>query len=276
MKDFGLVSIITPSYNCSKYVGKTIESIKAQTYQNWELLITDDCSSDNSIAIIEQYAKNDNRIKLFCMASNSGAAKARNNSIMQARGRYIAFCDSDDRWFPEKIEKQLKFMRSKNCALTYTSYLETNEKDKITGYVKCLPQIDYRGIIRDDGIGCLTAIYDKDMIGTILLPELKNREDWCIWINIIHKTGAAIGLQEPLALYLKRSGSLSSNKIAMLRYNYDVYHKVLRFNHFVSAVLLTGYFLPYYFYKKLKQKLDFACSNYKSASVRDLLNENAV
>lgn len=257
MNNYGLVSIITPSFNCATYIAKTIEAIQAQTYTNWELLITDDCSSDNSTEIIKEYALKDKRIKLFCLEKNAGAAKARNNSISQAKGRYVAFCDSDDRWLPEKLEKQLAFMNEKDCALTYTSYYVTDEADSIIGYVKCLQMINYYKIIRDDGIGCLTAIYDSEKVGIFNMPDLKKRQDWGSWIEIIKKTGTAYGLDEPLALYMVRGNSLSSNKVKLLRYNFNVYHKVLKFNKIASCLILGGIFLPYYAYKKLKQKFDF-------------------
>ena len=122
MTDYGLVSIITASFNCSAFIGETIESIQAQTYTNWELLITDDCSTDNSREVINSYADKDPRIRLLRLDKNSGAGIARNNSIREAKGRFIAFCDSDDRWKPEKLERQLAFMTENSYGLTYTSY----------------------------------------------------------------------------------------------------------------------------------------------------------
>lgn len=137
MDNYGLVSIITPSYDCADFIGETIDSILSQTYTNWELLITDDCSTDKSRDIIREYADNDSRIKLLKLEKNSGAGVARNNSIKEAKGRFIAFCDSDDRWFPDKLEKQLAFMAAKDCQMSHTSYLTCDEVDKITGIVVC-------------------------------------------------------------------------------------------------------------------------------------------
>jgi glycosyltransferase involved in cell wall biosynthesis len=252
--DYGLVSIITPSYNCAQFVAETIEAILAQSYTNWELLITDDCSSDNSCEIIQRYADNDPRIKLLRLEKNSGAGVARNNSISAAKGRFIAFCDSDDRWTSNKLERQLSFMVDNNYGLTYTSYATTDEDGKVIGYVECMTKLNYSRIIRDNGIGCLTAIYDAEKIGKFYMPIIRKRQDWCLWIEIIKSIGAAYGLQEPLAIYRTRNGSISSNKVEMLKYNYAVYHDVLNFSAPVAALLLCGYFLPYYFYKKLKQK----------------------
>ena len=257
MTDYGLVSIITASFNCSAYIGETIESIISQTYKNWELLITDDCSTDDSREMIMRYAAKDSRIKLLKLDKNSGAGIARNNSISEAKGRFIAFCDSDDRWSPEKLERQLQFMVDNKYGLTYTSYDTCDESGNINGYVECLKKLNYAKILRDNGIGCLTAIYDAANIGRHYMPSIRKRQDWCLWIDIIRKTGAAYGLREPLALYRVRQGSISSNKKEMLRYNHAVYHEVLHFNSMFSWVILGGYFMPYYFYKKIKQKFDY-------------------
>ena len=176
---------------------------------------------------------------------------------MKATGRLFAFFASDDRWYPKKLERQLEFMTENGYGLTYTSYDTCDESGVINGYVECVPKLTYAKIIRDNGIGCLTAIYDTEKIGKHYMPSIRKRQDWCLWIDIIKNNGAAYGLQEPLALYRVRQGSISSNKLEMLGYNYDVYHKVLGYNPVVSGLLLGGYFLPYYFYKKSKQKRDY-------------------
>lgn len=257
MMQHDLVSIITPSYNSSKFIGETIKSIQSQTYTNWELLITDDCSTDNSIKVITEYCELDPRIKLLVLNKNSGAGIARNNSITAAQGRYIAFCDSDDRWYPEKLERQLEFMKKNGCALTYTSYDVCDEYGNLSGYVNCLRRISKRKILRDNGIGCLTAIYDASIIGKHYMPSMRKRQDWCLWIDIISKIGEAKGLQESLSLYRDRSNSISANKVEMLKFNYEVYHTFLKKSPLVSWSILMFYFMPYYFYKKLKQKSDY-------------------
>lgn len=257
MTEYGLVSIVTPSYNCSEFINETITSIQSQTYTNWELLITDDCSTDNSRDIIQGYADADPRIKLLVLDKNSGAGIARNNSIKEAKGRFIAFCDSDDRWYPDKLEQQLKFMVENNYHLTYTSYDTCDDGGNINGFVQCLSKLSKAKILRDNGIGCLTAIYDAKKIGKQFMPSIRKRQDWCLWIDIITKYGPAYGLQKPLALYRVRQGSISSNKIEMLRYNFNVYNQVVGYNKLISTLLLGGYFLPYYFYKKDKQKRDY-------------------
>lgn len=257
MGDYGLVSVITPAYNSAKFIAETIESVLAQTYPYWEMIITDDCSTDNTCEIIEGYAEKDPRIKLICLDKNSGAGVARNTSIKAAKGRFIAFCDSDDRWYPEKLERQIVFMKEKDCALSYTSYDVCDEDGKIFGFVECLPSLNNSKILRNNSIGCLTSIYDTEKIGKRYMPELRKRQDWCLWMEIIAACKKAYGIQEPLALYRDRAKSISSNKIEMLKYNYQVYHSFLKKNHIVAGSYLVFRFLPYYFYKKFKQKQDY-------------------
>ena len=257
MKDFGLVSIITPSYKSAQFIGETIESIQAQTYTNWELLITDDCSPDNSRDVIQSYANMDSRIKLLILDKNSGAGVARNTSIKNAKGRYIAFCDSDDRWYPNKLELQLQFMQDNHCTLSYSSYDVCDEDSNIIGYVECLKELNQSKILRDNGIGCLTAIYDTQNLGKHYMPSMRKRQDWCLWIEIIKSGAIAKGFQKPLALYRDRSNSISSNKVEMLKFNYEVYHTFLRKSPIVAWSILFVRIIPYYIYKKIKQKANY-------------------
>lgn len=258
MKKYGLVSIITPSYNSADFIAETIDTILAQTYTDWELLITDDCSTDNTYEIVSKYIQKDNRIKFFQLEKNSGAGVARNNSIKEAKGRFLAFCDSDDCWHSKKLEKQLKFMVDNGYEFTCTSYDSYNEVgDTKVGYIKCKKKISYWTLLRDNSIGCLTSMYDTSRIGKIYMPTIRKRQDWGLWLSIIKKTKYVYGLQETLAKYRIRENSISSNKIAMLKYNYKLYKEVEGFSSISSFLLLMCYFLPYYFYKKVKQKIDF-------------------
>lgn len=252
--NYGLVSIITPSYNCADYIGKTIESIQAQSYQNWELLITDDCSDDNSRKIIEEYIDRDSRIKLFTLPQNSGAGVARNNSIKEAKGRYIAFCDSDDRWFPEKLEKQLKYMNYKDCAMSYSSYMTTDENDKITGIVVCRKRESLISMCKDDKMGFLTVIYDTAKTGKVYMPILRKRQDWALKLKVLKKCGEAFGMKEPLAYYRKREGSISNNKRSLIKYNIAVYHEVLGWSKLKSNVYFYTIFMPTHIIKLLYLK----------------------
>ncbi len=258
MQDYGLVSIITATYNSSEFVAETIESILAQTYDHWELLITDDCSTDDTPSIVRAYADRDSRIKFFPLERNAGAGVARNHSIGQAQGRFIAFCDSDDCWLPEKLEKQLAFMLDKDAALSYTSYYEQDEHGHRNAKVLCAPSINYWAIRADDGIGCLTAIYDTEKLGKVFMPDMRKRQDWALWIQIIAKCGVAYGLREPLALYrrLRHSRhSLSSNRFSLVKYNVAVYTDVLHYAKPKAWLFFCFVFMPTYLSKKLRIRL---------------------
>lgn len=251
MKDFGLVSIITPSYNCSSFIGETIQSIQNQTYTNWELLITDDCSSDNSREVIQSYAAKDPRIKLLVLEKNSGAGVARNNSIKEAKGRYIAFCDSDDRWYTDKLEKQLAYMNVKDCAMSHTSYMTCDENDKITGIVICRKKESLSSMCKDDKMGFLTVIYDCQKIGKVFMPSLRKRQDWALKLKILQICGHAYGMKEPLAYYRKRSDSISSNKRSLIKYNIAVYNQVLGWSKLKSNLYFYTIFMPTHLTKLL-------------------------
>lgn len=255
MKDFGLVSIITPSYNCANFIGETIKSIQAQTYRNWELLITDDCSTDESVEVINRYAAEDSRIKLFRLDCNSGAGVARNNSIKEATGRYIAFCDSDDRWMPDKLERQIELLREKNESVCYSSYMTCDEHGSINGIVVAYRRISYHEILRDDSIGFLTCMYDAKKLGKVFMPTLRKRQDWGLKIKLLQKSGCAIGVIEPLAIYRLRENSLSNKKIALVKYNVKVYKEVLNYGHIRAWFKFLFDFMPHYVAKRLRLRI---------------------
>lgn len=251
MNDFGLVSIITPSYNSGAFIGETIKCIQAQTYKNWELLITDDCSTDNSRQIIMEYVDKDPRIKLFELKKNSGAGIARNNSIKEAKGRYLAFCDSDDRWYPDKLEKQLQFMEEKNCGMSYTSYMTCNEDGVATGIVVCRNKETLSSLKRDDKIGCLTVIYDTKIVGKVFMPTIRKRQDWAMKLKVMQLCKEAFGIKEPLALYRVRDNSISRNKLSLVKYNIAVYQEVFGWSLLRSTLFFIFSFMPSYFLKRL-------------------------
>lgn len=254
--DYGLVSIITPSFNSSAYIEDTINSIINQTYQHWELLITDDCSTDHTCHIIQKYVLKDNRIKLFKTNNNSGAGICRNISINHAKGDYIAFCDSDDRWLPEKLEKQLTFMNNENISFCYSSYYTCSEEGIINGIVKCKKKISKSKIKRNNYIGCLTSIYNSKKLGKFLMPELRKRQDWGLWIRILKECQIAKGVQEPLAIYRLRNNSISSNKLTLIKYNLAIYQNILNYRKGKALLYLLLVFLPSYIIQKLENKIN--------------------
>lgn len=249
------VSIITPCYNSADYIAKTIEAIQAQTFTDWELLITDDCSKDNSIEIINTYANNDSRIRLFQLKNNGGGGVARNNSISKAEGQYIAFCDSDDCWYPEKLEKQIKFMQDNDCAFSYTSYMTCGEDGDIKGIIIAPNKTTFSSNKRDNKIGCLTAIYDTKKVGKVYLPIIRKRQDWGLMMRILQKCKVAYGMKEPLALYRLREGSISSNKMDLVKYNIGVYVETLGWSKLRAFIFFLFAFIPAHITKRLVVKL---------------------
>lgn len=221
-----LVSIIMPNYNGAKYLPETINSVLAQTYTNWELLFVDDCSTDNSLEIIRSYK--DSRIKILQNDKNSGAAVSRNYALREAKGKWIAFLDSDDLWVPEKLEKQIAFMETNGYAFTFTDYDVIDEKSVTISHFK--PRLDictYKDILKHNHIGCLTVVYDSEKMGKVLMPtNAIKREDLACWLSILKNGERAYCLHECLARYKVHSNSVSSNKLKMLKYQWKVYRKV--------------------------------------------------
>ena len=222
-----LVSIIMPSYNSEKFIANSIDSIISQTYQNWELIIVDDVSSDNSNDIIESYIKKNDCVKLIKLDKNSGPAIARNRAIKEAQGRYIAFLDADDLWMPQKLEKQIAFMQKESIALSYTGYYRIEEGNgEIIDQIHVPKKVDYSELLKQNIIGCLTAIYDTEKIGKVYMPEIRKRQDFGLWLKILKRVSYAYGLDEPLAYYRVRPDSVSSNKMLASTYNWKLYREV--------------------------------------------------
>jgi teichuronic acid biosynthesis glycosyltransferase TuaG len=231
-----LVSIITPAYNAEKYLKHTIESVISQDYDNWELLIVDDCSKDNSRLMAEGYMERDPRIKLISLEKNSGVAVARNTGIKVAKGRYIAFLDSDDLWHPNKLSKQISFMKKNGYAFTFTGNGVINDSGvKLNKVFKVPKQVNYKRLLRGNLIHCLTVILDKQQITNIQMPRL-GHEDYATWLSILKQGHVAYGLNENLALYRKAQNSLSSNKFKTIKWNWKIYHNYLGLGLFRSAL----------------------------------------
>ena len=250
-----LVSIITPTYNSADFIADTIECILAQTYQNWELLITDDCSSDNTVEIVLSYAQKDKRIRLFRLETNSGGGVSRNNSIKEANGRYIAFCDSDDRWTKNKLEVQVAFMKEKDTAFSYGSYMLCDEDDKELGINICLSKLTYTRILMDNFVCCLSAMYDTLKIGKIYMPTIRKRQDWGLWISILKKCRVGFGVKQPIGYYRIRKNSVSSNKYSLIRYHAMLYHQMLSMPIFLGYAMYFFVNVPTYLLKSLRTKL---------------------
>lgn len=236
-----LVSIITPSYNSAHFITKTIESVIEQTYQEWEIIIVDDCSTDNSIDIVKEYQTKDSRVKLIQLARNSGPAVARNKAIEEARGRYIAFLDSDDIWFSQKLEKQIPFMKEKDAVLSYTSYQKIEEDGTPRGTVKVPVSVNYKKMLNSNYIPCSTAVLDSYKLGKVLMPNILKRQDYGLWLKILKMGHIAYGINEPLAYYRVRRCSVSSNKLIAAKYQWKVYREVEKLDIFNSAYHFMKY-----------------------------------
>lgn len=209
MRDYGLVSIITPTWNCAKFIGETIRSIQNQTYENWELIISDDCSTDLTREVIEPYLQCDKRIKYICNERNSGAAITRNNALKVAKGKWIAFLDADDLWLPEKLEKQVAFMAENGYAFSYHEYTEIAEDGKDLGiYVSGIKKVSKFDMYSCCWPGCLAVMYDREKIGLIQINDVKKNNDTAMWLKVVKKAPCYL-LKENLARYRRRKNSIT-------------------------------------------------------------------
>ncbi len=242
MKD--LVSIITPVHNGELFLGECMDSVLNQTYPYWEHVLVDDCSTDSSTAIISAYAAKDERIRLISLEVNSGAGISRNTAIEQARGAYIAFLDSDDSWYPTKLQEQLTFMEINGYPFTFTAYDKKDERGaRFAKPAKAMRQVTYKQALFQNPLGCLTVMYDVRFFGKQYMPAIRKRQDYALWLKLLKKSDA-YGLQKVLASYRVREHSVSSNKLGLLGYQWKVYREEegLSFPeslfYMVSAVLL--------------------------------------
>lgn len=253
MTDYGLVSIITPNWNCAGYVTKTIQSVQAQTYGNWEMIIVDDCSTDRSDLIIRPLLELDSRIRLLKNPKNMGAAMSRNYALREAKGRWIAFLDSDDLWAPDKLEKQLEFMASSGYRFSYTAYKEIDDSSAETGVLITGPRkVSKFGMFAFCWPGCLTVMYDREYVGVVQIEDIKKNNDYAMWLKVCRKAKCYL-LNEPLALYRRgRKGSISTHGYStMIRWHYKLWHEAEGMNP-LAAIFWTGMNLVCGVYKKLR------------------------
>lgn len=245
----GLVSIITPAYNAAAYIAETIESVLVQTYLNWEMLIANDCSKDNTAEIVQSYAKKDKRINLINLKQNSGTAIARNAAIQNAKGRYIAFLDSDDLWKEEKLQKQIEFMQQNGYAFTFTSYEHFKEiKENTQNQVQIPKSLNYNQALKGNQIGCLTVMLDRKHIQNIHFTTQRH-EDYILWLNILKQGVTAHGIQESLALYRTgNSKSISGNKLQSALWTWKVYRESQKL-----SVVKSMYYMWFYVVNGLKK-----------------------
>ena len=234
MENNDLVSIITPTYNCGAFIADSIDSVLAQTYQNWEMLIVDDCSSDDTRSIVARYK--DPRIKYLCLEHNSGAAVARNTALRMAKGRWIAFLDSDDLWSPEKLERQLKFMINNRYSFTYHEYTEIDEYgDPLGVYVSGKKHVGKYDMYACCWPGCLAVMYDAHKIGLVQIENIKKNNDTAMWLKAIKKADCYL-LKENLAHYRRRIGSITPPDIkTKIKWHYTLFRQAEKMDPVSSA-----------------------------------------
>lgn len=233
-----LVSIIMPAFNCGDYISTAINSVLDQTYKNWEIIVIDDCSTDNTAKIIKEYVKNDSRIKYHRLSQNSGAAVARNKAIDLASGKYIAFLDSDDKWFPEKLYNQINIMKQKNYNFTCTSYSKIDQDgNDINRIIKAKSKQDYNGILKTCP-GNSTVIYNAEKLGKFKIPDIKKRNDYVMWLQVIKKEKYLYGLEEIYSSHRIRTDAISSNKMSLVGYHWKVYRKIEKLSFIKSSYLV--------------------------------------
>jgi glycosyltransferase involved in cell wall biosynthesis len=247
-----LVSIITPVYNAEKFIAETIASVRNQTFQNWELILVDDCSSDNSLGIIQAFASEDSRIKAIQLKKNAGPAVSRNTAIRIAKGRYLAFLDADDIWFDYHLKDSLAFMEANCYNFVFASYKRSNEKlDFIYSDFHVPLKVSYTDILKSNSISCLTAVIDTSQLGKKEMPLIRKRQDMGLWLKYLKTTKYAYGIKNTHAIYRIRENSLSRNKKSLIKYQWEFYRNVEHLSIFHSLYFMFCWmYFGYIKYKK--------------------------
>lgn len=242
MIDLPLVSVIMPCFNSAKYLDNAVRSVIGQSYENWELLICDDGSDDGSDKIAKKWAGSQKRISFFLNQFEKGAAGARNTCLKEAQGRYIAFLDSDDEWLPQKLEQQLRFMSEINSPFVFGYCENISEQGSLLSITKAPAHVSFQKLLVSNFIPCLTVIYDAKILGKVIQPSIKKRNDFALWLRILkeNKNTNAQCLPEIVARYRVNSYGLSSSKLSGVRYFYQCLRKYAGLGHFVSSLCTLG------------------------------------
>ncbi len=236
-----MVSIITPMYNAQKYIADTMDSVLAQTYQNWEMIIMDDCSTDGGPDIVKEYSAKDSRIRYFRNERNQGVSKTRNAAMQKASGRYLAFLDSDDLWDADKLNVQIKFMRENDAHFTCTGCRIIDEDGQPTGQVRHIPaKKDYSQMLKGNSAACLTVVVDRKYIQDPIMPDIPH-EDYAAWLNAIKDGEYVYGIDEVLASYRVNQNSVSGNKVRAALWTWNIYRDYLHIPLFKSIYYFVCY-----------------------------------
>ncbi|HDX8438306.1 TPA: glycosyltransferase family 2 protein [Aeromonas dhakensis] len=236
------VSVIMPLYNSARFLAASIDSVLKQKYTNWELILIDDCSGDDSVIIAQEYCDRDSRIRLVRLAENSGAAVARNHGIEVAEGRFIAFLDSDDIWLPGKLDTQIEFMLKNKVAFSYTAYKKIDAYGNDLFELGVPSSLSYRALLKACVIGCLTVIYDVSQIGKVYMPLGTKREDYALWLKILReKNIIAQGVNRVLASYRVYPHQSSSKKLTMAKENWRLLREHEKLKIFSACYFFANY-----------------------------------
>ena len=237
-----ILSVIMPAYNSAAVLARAVTSVQNQSFADWELLIVDDASQDGTAKIAAQFAEKNKKIILIKQGINQGAAAARNRAIAHARGRYIAFLDADDEWLPEKLDQQIPAMKESGAALCYSGFWR-QKTDHDKHRVRVPTSVTRKTLLRGNVIGCLTAIYDRDQLGTVLMPDLPMRHDFALWLDILARIDHAIGIDAPLAIYHQSPTSLTGNKWRAQLGTWRMFRRHLGLPHHLAAFYLVSHLI---------------------------------
>lgn len=236
----GLVSIIMPAYNSAGFIRETIESVQAQTYSSWELIVVDDCSTDGTPEVVDELSRSDPRVRCLRLERNSGAAVARNRAMAAARGQYMAFLDSDDLWYPDKLSRQIDFMVTRGVSFCCTSYEQIDERGAPTGKViRSREKVDYGRLLLDCPVGNSTVMYDVSRLGKFKVPDIRKRNDDALWLRMLREEKYIWGIPDVLMRYRVRRDSISANKLSLVRYHWTLYRDIERLSILRSVFHLT-------------------------------------
>lgn len=246
-----VVSIITPVYNAETFLNETIDSVLNQTYEFFEYLLIDDCSTDGSAALIKEYENIDDRVKYIKLSENSGAAVARNKGLENAKGPFIAFIDSDDKWYPNKLEKQLAFMEKNDQAFTYTKYERiTEDTGEVIGAPDFPDKLNYSGLLKNTAIACSTVVINRQVIGDFRMPLVRKGQDTATWLKILRTHDYAYLVDDVLNQYRAREGSLSSDKFSALKRTWNTYRNIEKL-----PLPKAVYYFVFYIWNAVKRRL---------------------
>ena len=236
-----LVSVVTPAFNAADHVAETVRSVQAQTFENWEMLVADDCSSDSTADLVQQLGREDPRVRLVKLEQNRGPAGARNAALAASSGRYLAFLDSDDLWLPEKLDRQLAFMAKHDCALTYTAFRRISSDGRRVGRLMPVPaRMTYDDLLKNTAIATLTVMLDREKTGDPVMTDV-GYDDFTLWLEILRGGEVAHGLQEDLARYRVVRGSVSSRPMRSADWVWRVYRDIEKMSVIASAYCLCHY-----------------------------------